>query len=123
MTLTFDLEGQCYIMFIMFDYVEVHVKLNFLGPIVHYYLDLLPKHQCHILFSMLDYVGIHVKSNFLRPIVCEISRFKCICTMTLTFDLQDQGQICSPWLIICCSCLRLRLNVFKLKFRTLIFES
>ena len=38
-------------------------------------------------------MGVHVKINFLRLTACEISKFKCICTMIFTFNLEDQCHI------------------------------
>ena len=46
---------------------------------------------------MVDYVGAHFKINYLSVdlSVCKILCFKCICPITLTFDLEGQGHILS----------------------------
>ena len=45
-------------------------------------------------FHMTHLVGIHLEINYISPNLCKIS--KCICTITLTFDLRGQGQIVFP---------------------------
>ena len=94
--------------------------------------------QSNILFSMIDYVKIHVKINFVRLIFCEISWLKCICILTVTFDIKVKftfwsrlnvlvhtNRIKYPWSIICeiswFSALSYDLNLISLEGQGIIF--
>ena len=47
-----------------------------------------------------DYMGIHFKNKSLRPVVYEISWYKYIRTIILTFDPEVQGHIIFQLLIM-----------------------
>ena len=53
--------------------------------------------QADILFPMAGYMGVHIiitcQNNSLQPIAWDLSWFKCIYTVILTFDLEVQGHI------------------------------
>ena len=104
MNLTFELVGQSHILISMDDYIRIHVKFNFLGPIVckmsrfksicNVTLTFELDSQGHILFPIVD--TVEFKMNSLRPRVCELLCFKSICSKTLTLNLEDEGDILFP---------------------------